>query len=339
MKLTGADARAFFSDPDLTKIGCLLHGADQSLVQARRRKLAARISDSDDLRTDRVQVADLRRDPALLHTLLRARGFFAGRRVVMIEDAGDGLAKILDSALADATPEDAFLIVTADALPARSALRRRFETDPSLVSIGLYADQPRRQDIEAMLGEAGLSEAVEPAAIARLTELAAELDHGSLQQLIVKIASFQFGSESKLDVSQLEELAPVAADSRLDALIDAVVDGRTGEIGSLVTRLSAGAVGPVQMMIATSGRFRQLLAIASAEDGPERAISRLRPPVYGERARMLGLQARRWGPQKLEAAIHILHATDARLRSPGAKPDLAIAERALIRLAMMAGRR
>ncbi|MEM8578769.1 MAG: DNA polymerase III subunit delta, partial [Pseudomonadota bacterium] len=64
-----------------------------------------------------------------------------------------------------------------------------------------------------------------------------------------------------------------------------------------------------------------------------------RPAIWGpNRDRMMG-QARRWGPARLETALAVLTETDLALRSAGqTAPAMALVERALIRLAMLAGR-
>jgi DNA polymerase-3 subunit delta len=93
------------------------------------------------------------------------------------------------------------------------------------------------------------------------------------------------------------------------------------------------------MLIATGRHFRQLLGLAVATDGVEAALGRLRPPVFGPRRRALAAQARRWGPIQLEAANRILFQADRTLRSPGVRPDRALVERCLIRLAMIGARR
>jgi DNA polymerase-3 subunit delta len=50
-------------------------------------------------------------------------------------------------------------------------------------------------------------------------------------------------------------------------------------------------------------------------------------------------QARNWGTQRLEAALAMLMETDLTLRSSSAAPQMAVMERALIRLSRMASAR
>jgi len=297
------------------------------------------LSGNDDLRVDRASADDLRKDPALIDTLMRSRGFFPGRRTVVIEAARDGIAKTLSEALSGITSEDAFLVVTAEVLTARSSLRRLFERDARLASIALYPDPPGQRELEALLHRAGLSDRIAAEALANLEGVVAELDHGQLMQLIEKIKLFSLNVESKLDSQDILALSPSTNETEMGTLVDCVADGRAGDVSRLIGQLASGAANPVQMLLFTGRRFRQLLMLACAEDGTNQALRRLRPPVYGAKAHMLARQSSSWGRDRLETALRIIHGADRTLRAAGKKPGLAIVERALIRVAMLSARR
>ena len=53
---------------------------------------------------------------------------------------------------------------------------------------------------------------------------------------------------------------------------------------------------------------------------------------------MMEGQAREWGIERLETALKLLNDTDLALRSSAKAPQMAVVERALIRLAMMTKR-
>ena len=54
-----------------------------------------------EMRLERIAGADLRREPARCVDALKATGFFAGPRAVLVEEAGDAAAPALKAALAD----------------------------------------------------------------------------------------------------------------------------------------------------------------------------------------------------------------------------------------------
>jgi len=350
VKLAGSRAAAFCARPDAALVesltGALLHGPDAGLLALRRRELVDFLTDGDDLRLTRLEPGVALKAPAEIDAALRARGFFPGRRVVLIEGARDALAAPLQAVLAAAgsgnLSDDAFLVVTAEGLTARSALRKLFEAGAGagsrLASLGLYPEPPGDAELAALLREAGLSSGLTPEAAQDLGAVAAQIDRGTLVQLIEKIVVFSLDREEALDPETLAPLLPMAADSELDRLVAAVADGRAEAVGPLIGRLTSAGVAATGMLIATGRHFRQLLGLAAARDGIEAALGRQRPPAFGPRGQALAAQARRWGPQRLESANRLLFLTDRTLRSPGARPDQAMVERCLIRLAMMVGR-
>lgn len=335
MKLSARDARRFCKAPDTRLLGALLHGPDGGLIALCRSELVGALTDKDDLRLTRLEGEAVRRDPAAVDEALRTPGFFPGRRAVVVVDARDSLAQPLGEILKAVTPEDAFLVVEGGSLGARSPLRKLFEGDRRLASLGLYPQAPGVEELRQSLREAGAAQELEEDAILGVTAAAAELDAGAVQQLIEKIAIFSLSAEQNLSAADLSSVLPQTADADLDRLLDAVAGGEVAVVGPMIGRLSAAGVAPVRIMIATGGHFRRLLTIASAGGGAEHAIARLRPPVFGHRRDVMMRQVRRWGAPRLERAVRLIFEADRTLRSPGDRPDRAIAERTLIRLAMM----
>jgi DNA polymerase-3 subunit delta len=357
--------------------GALLHGPDAGLVALRRRQLVNFLTDGDDLRLTRLEPGVAQKDPAGIDAALRARGFFPGRRVVLIENARDALAGPLKDVFAAARSgggrsgggrsggagsggagsggagsggarsggagsgeggEDAFLVVTAQNLTARSALRRLFEGAGYLASLGLYPEPPDEVELKALLEKAGFSCGLTPEAAQDLASVANQIDRGALLQLIEMIAVYSLGFNKPLNQEGLAPLLPAAADSELERLVAAVAEGRAGAVAPLIARMAAAGVGATSMLIAVGRHFRQLLVLAVAQDGIEAALGQLRPPAFGPRRKALAAQARRWGPRRLESANRVLFQADRTLRSAGERPDRALVERCLIRLAMMVAR-
>ena len=95
----------------------------------------------------------------------------------------------------------------------------------------------------------------------------------------------------------------------------------------------------VGLCMAASRHFRALFTAASDPGGAAQGMSRMRPPVFGPRRDRMIRQAQNWGANRLEQALGLLTDTDLSLRSAGqTAPGMAVMERTLIRLAMMARR-
>jgi DNA polymerase-3 subunit delta len=337
MKLAGAAAARFLARPDADRAGVLLHGADAMRVALKRQDLVAALIGPEgeaEMRLARIAAADLRKDPAALQDAIRAQGFFPGPRVAFVEDAGDALAPLLATALADWRRGDAALVVTAAALGARSPLRKLFEERADSVAIGIYDDPPSRDEILSVLAAAGLTR-VGPAAEADLVALATALDPGDFRQTVEKLALYMFGETAAVTPADIAACAPATIEAEVDDLMDIVADGRSAEFGAMMQRISGQGVAPVTLAIAAMRHFRMLYSAKAAPGGPASGLARMRPPVFGPRKDRLLRQAQAWSAPRLEEALRHLLETDLALRSSSRAPAAAVIERALLRLARM----
>ena len=337
MKLSTRDAAAYFRKPDPNATGLLIYGGDPMRVALRRKEVIAQLIGPDgegEMRLSRIPASELRKDPAMLSDAMRAQGFFPGARVALVEDAGDGLSKVIEAAIAEWQPGDAQVIVTAGQLAARSALRKLFEGHSKCFAVGIYDDPPDRAEIEGLLAEAGL-EQLDRDATDAVTALSRTLDPGDFRQTIEKLGLYMRSESGPVTAKDVEDCAPRSAEAGLDNLLAVVADGKTAQIAELLRRLYAQGTTPVTLCISAMRHFRALHAAASDPGGPASGIGRLRPPVFGPRRDAMVRQAQNWGRDKLERAVTLLIDTDLQLRSASTAPQQALVERALIRLSMM----
>ncbi|TMV04891.1 DNA polymerase III subunit delta [Ruegeria sediminis] len=339
MKLSPREADGYFAKPDADKAGLLIYGVDAMRVALKRQQVIAALlgpNAEEEMRLTRLPGGELRGDPALLLDAIKAVGFFPGPRAVFVEDATDAAAPAIVTALEEWRPGDAQIIVTAGQLKASSALRKAFETHRNAYAAGIYDDPPSRSEIERVLAQAGIR-SVPRDAMAALTELAASLGPGDFAQTIEKLALYKRDDEADLSVDDIEACAPRSTEAALDDVLNVVAEGRTGEIGPLMRRLQAQGTNAVGLCIGATRHFRTLYACASDPGGAAQGIGKLRPPVFGKRRDRILRQAQGWGAPKLETALTVLTDTDLSLRSAGqTAPAMALVERAMIRLAMLA---
>jgi len=339
MKMSPRDADGYFAKPDPKRTGLLIYGADAMRVALKRQQVITALlgeNADEEMRLTRMAGGDLRKDPALLMDAIKAVGFFPGPRAAFVEEASDAAAPAVSSALQDWAPGDAQIIVTSGALKASSKLRKMFETHANAYAIAIYDDPPSRAEIERTLGAAGIR-AVPPDAMSALTDLANELGPGDFSQTIEKLALYKRGDDSDLSLDDIDACAPQSSEAALDDVLNVVAEARSGEIGPLIRRLQAQGTNAVSLCIGATRHFRTLYTAASDPGGAAAGIGRLRPPVYGKRRDRILRQAQNWGPARLETALTVLTDTDLQLRSAGqTAPAMAVMERALIRLAMLA---
>lgn len=337
MKLAGARAAAFLAKPAPGHSGILLFGADAMRVALKRQALIRALAGEgaeEEMRLTRMTAAELRSDKAAALDAMKATGFFPGPRVVFIDEVGDGLADVLAAALAEWHEGDATLVCTAGALAARSKLRKLFESDPRAVAIGIYDDPPGREEIARMLAASGLRE-VPPSAMDDLAALARTLDPGELAQTIEKLALYKHGDPAPVTGEDIAAVAPATVDAEIDDALHACAEGRTADALLALRKLAGQGVNPTTICIFATRHFQTLHAAATDPAGPDKALARARPPVFGPRKDRLARQAQRLGAARIERALGELLDTDLSLRSAHRPPEMASVERAFVRISML----
>jgi DNA polymerase-3 subunit delta len=339
VKLSARDAARFCAAPDLTRAGILLYGADPVEIAEKRRKLVSVLLGDDvgaDMRLTRMSGAELRKDGAALVDALKAQGFFGGQQVVLIDDATDGLVKVFEGALSESRPSDAFLVATAGMLPARSKLRKLFESTGNAAAAAFYGDAPDRAAIGGMLKDAGARQ-VSDEALRDLEALAASIDAGTLRDLTTRLALYTLDQDEPISAADVAVCAPGAGDTAIDEILAAVAEGKTPLIGPLMARMKAQGQAPTSVAIGAARLFRQIHLVGSVGGGDvDSAIGALRPPVFGPRRAALVRQCRIWRRDSAEAVLRLLLETDGLLRGGSGAAGYAILERAFLKIAMTA---
>ena len=337
MKLTGDKANNYFSNPDASHTAILIYGADTMRVALRRQELLkSLIGDNaeEEMRLTRISGSDLRSDPAILLDGLKASGFFPGMRAVFVEGATDTNSTVIDAAMQDWQIGDAILVLTSNQLNARSKLRKAIENNSNSVAIGIYNDPPNEKEIISIASTHNLNN-FESDAKKDLIALGRSLDPGDFQQTCEKLSLYKYNDDSIITSTDINLCAPVTNDAALDEAIYIIADARSDEVGPMLSRLFGQGMNPTTLCIAVMRHFRNLHSAASHPSGPDVALSRARPPVFGLRKDRMVRQVRLWGGMRLEKALGVLTDTDLSLRSSSKAPAHAMLERAFIRISMM----
>lgn len=340
MKLAGANATRFFARPEPGIAGLLIYGGDTMRVALRRQEVIAALvgpQGDEEMRLTRLTGAALRAEPQAVIDGLRAQSFFPGPRVVFVDQVTELQAAPVIEALADWQSGDATLIVTAGALKGTSKLRKAFEGHRRAYAVGLYDDPPTGEEIAAMLKDAGLTR-LGTQARQDIDLLARALDPGDFRQTVEKLGLYKLNDPSEVTPEDISAIAPVTIEAALDDVVHAAAEGKGHEIGPLMQRLKGQGVNPVTLCIGAMRHFRTLHSAACDPQGASSGMARMRPPVFGPRRDRMVRQASAWGMARLETALQVLTDTDLTLRSSSMAPQMAVVERALIRLSMLANR-
>ena len=221
------------------------------------------------------------------------------------------------------------IIVTAGQLKPTSKLRKAFEGHKSAHAAAVYNDPPGRAEIEKALATAGIPPTEK--AMGLLQDLARALEPGDFRQTLEKLALYKLNDDTPITPEDIAACAPNSIEAEVDDVLMVVAEGQAQRIGPVMQRLASQGVNPTTLCIGAMRHFRSLHRAAVDTSG--------RPQIWGpNRDRMLR-QAKQWGPFKLETALTVLTDTDLALRSANATaPQMALVERALIRLAMLGAR-
>ena len=333
MKLAGAEARRYLAKPDPAKAALVIFGEDAMRVALKRAEAVVALGGPNadaEMRLTRIPAADLRKDGAALLDAIKASSFFPGARVVVVEDATDGLSATLQTSFDAWRPGDANIVVTAGNQTGKSTLKTLAEKHFAVMCIGLYDDPPTREEIEAELTRAGLSK-VPSDAMGELLTLSRALDPGDFRQTLEKIALYKFQDPQPLTPAEIAALAPATMETEAEELLDAVAELQMGSIGPILRRLEGQGVLPVTLCIAGLRHFTTLHLMATDPEGPASGFAKARG-FFKRRDRMMK-QAGSWTSRQIEKALSLLVETDMTLRSTSRAPAMAVMERTLIRIA------
>ena len=331
MKLDARQADRFLQNPGDAR-AVLLYGPDSSLVAERGRGLARKLLGSLD---DPFRLAELAGDQG--NRLLEeatAQAFGGGRRVVLVREAVDGMARAVEAALD--TRADSLLILMAGDLPARSKLRALAEKHRAAAAIACYPPEAAKRgaDLESSLREDGIT--IERDALAWCAaRIAAET--GALKQATELLRLYAGpGGQLTLDdaVAALGDQGSASVQDAIDAAL--VGDAATADRAlGLAIEEGATPVGIIRILLGDLSRLR-LLAYAIASGTPARdAVSALRPPVFFRRAPVVTRAAMLWRETAISAAIaQALQAE--RACKQAAIPAEVICRQMLLRLAQKA---
>ena len=158
----------------------------------------------------------------------------------------------------------------------------------------------------------------------------------AFMQFLQKLAIFKVGDETPVSSSDIEACVPGSMDVSLNGVLDLIADGNVQKGGNAVTRLAALGHAPAGICTAAKRYFQNLHKIASDPDGPQAAMNKLRPPIFGwQRRTDMERRAQKWGFARAEAALMQLADADIALRSGGPVPARELMERVLIRIAYL----
>lgn len=326
MKVQPAAADGFCRRPDPAIGLVLLYGPDQGLVADRRRQLIEAVLEAadDPFRLTELESERVTEAPGLLLEEAQALSLVGGRRIVLLRQATDSMAKPLAGLLGQGG-HAALVIVEAGELGAGSSLRKLAEKDRAAAAIACYRAEGNSLASQIRDHLRGLGLSAEPDAMAYLVEHLGgnrELTRTELEKLAL------YKGEDRAARITLDEAAAVVGNSsalQVDALVWACLVGRPGRSGPILDRLLGEGTAPVRLIRAIATTLVRLMPPArrvSLGESPEAVVQSLKPPVHFSQRPPMQRALASWRPADLEAALGLAAEAERRCKRARAPEQL-----------------
>ena len=343
MKVAGGRVAGFLKAPDPAVYAVLIYGRDRGLARERSKALATgfKLDPSDPFVGVDLTDEELKSDPARVGDELRALSFGGGGKLVRVvipnEQRAGVLVDLMGELDADAFEPAGRLIIEAGDLPARSKLRKTFESARRGAAIACYIEGPQELAnlLDAALKDAGRT--IEPDARAALLPQL-EGDHALARGEIDKLLIYKGDEPGDITLADVEAISVGAEIGDFDGVTSAVLDGDAGGADRAVRRATASGLVGVALCRALLRAVSQLeaAAILIADGQPvDAAIGAVRPPLFGPARAAAKRRLQSWDAPRLEIARSHILACETRLKQTGA-PDAALIGRLVFALAQLA---
>ena len=341
MKLNPRELSKYLDKPDPSLAAVLFYGSDTMRVALKRQEYLENLlgpNAEQEMRLTRFSGDDTLKDRAAVFDAVKSVGFFPGQRAVLIENTSDKTSKTIIECIEAWNNADAHIVVTSGLLRPTSQLRKAFETFQNTLAAPIYDNPLTEMEIKAELTRAGI-QISDPGIMEALYNLSKELEPGDFRNTLEKINLYKLSDKSPLTTKDISVCSPISAEANLEEIIHAVSDGNANKINHILNRLEAQGVRPVTLCLSFQRHFKLLLNLKNHGGTPLEAISSYKPPIFGPKRNAIINQLKLWSEENLKIALSFFIELDLDLRSAISRyPSLAITERVLIRVAMIAGR-
>lgn len=326
---------SFIKKPDAKVRVILVYGTNDGLQLDTIKKLARSICPN---LQDAFQVAELKGDAVsadigTLYGEFNAQSFMGGRRVVILQDAGDFLTKHLRKML-DETASENLLLLSGASLSKRSSLVKLVEESADMASVACYDD--KNEDIQGMLKGLGLS--FEPKAVELLYSKLSEDRMVNIMEL-EKLVTYM-GTAKNVTPQIVEQVISDVKGADMEDIIYATLAGDRLKMLKLYNRYVNEGNDPVSVVRSLFYHFLKLLnAQAKVENGEglERAVQSVQPKLMFFRVDAFRSQLRLWSKDKILKAMSYIFEAERDCKTTN-MPSFELTSMALIRLAGAAKR-
>ena len=331
MKANAGQIRQALSRPSADIRLYLLHGPDEAGAS----ELARLLAEAMGREAERIDLdsATLKSDPARLTDEAAALSLFGGPRFIRIAGIGEeGLAAF--TALLEAESAGNPVVAIAPTVKTTAKIVKLAIDSPRAMAFGCYA--PTAADAErlavTMASEMGLRLAA--GVPARLVE-AAGADRAVITRELEKLALYLDADTDRpreADHAAMDAIGADLGEAEMGDAVEAVVEGRVGDLGGELALLDEGGASPIPWLRALARRLIALAEMrADIDKGePVEAVMKRHRVFFRDEAKT-ARALRRWTPAMLARALTRIRAAERAVMAPGnAGAVLAEAEATII---------
>lgn len=327
--MKGANGQLPRPRPDLRLY--LFHGADEAGASDLARRLIAGMGEAERVDLDG---ATLRREPGRLADEAASLSLFGDARVIRATGVGEESLEALTLLLA-ADRAGSPVVALAPSVKASARIVKLALDSPRALGIACYP--PTGAELErvvaALLTEAGLRAG--PGVAAHIVESAGG-DRAVMAREVEKLALFLDAAPERPRDATAADLHAIGAeldDAELNGAVEALIEGRAGELGAALTRLDEGGASAIPWLRAINRKLVSLAEMRTAIDGGDDAAAVMkRHRVHFREEAGTGRALRRWSPRMLADALARLREAERAVVAP-LNAGAVLAERAAIGLA------
>lgn len=315
----------------------LLYGPDESGALA----LAGRLGRAMGPEAERVDLdgATLKADSARLADEAASLSLFGGARYIRVTAAGDESTGAVE-ALLEAERAGNPVVVIAPSLKATSRLVKRALEADSALATACYV--PVGEGAEALAAQLAREHGLRMmGGAARRLVQATGGDRAVMVQELEKLALYLdagLDRPQQLDDGALVAVGADLGESEMSEIVEAVIAGRTGELGSALSRMSEAGGSPIpwlRQLARRLGALAEMRADVAAGGDIGSVIKRHRVFFREEAATAIAL--RRWAPEALVEAQRRVRQIERAMVASGTAGNV-LADQAMLGLAERARR-
>lgn len=317
----------------------LFYGPEESGSRALAGQVAVALG-ADVERTD-LSGQDLKADPARLADEAASLSMFGGRRLILVDRAGEESGGAAANLLALETAEHPVVLLAGD-LKKSSALLKLAEGDARAVAIASYPLDER--NAEAVVGELALALGlrVAPGVAARIAAEGAG-NRGVIQRELEKYAAFLDATPEApkpLDHEAVDAIGADAGEGDLSRLMAAVAGGDADRAEAELSRLRSEGKDGIQLIRAALRRMTMVARLrAEVEQGRSAGgvMASAGRAIFWKEKDAVQAEIGRWRSPLVAKAISRLIEAERQVMLPGGAGPIA-AEAELLAIARQAAR-